>query len=107
MPATAGRRDDRQPHHGPAHRRDTGTDERNAPDQTTDLGATHSHFSAAQIVRREAPASRPYGRYAVGLRPNLDPDASPRRAQNTTKKTQTKTSTTLDRPRSFRDDLRK
>jgi hypothetical protein len=26
-------------------------------------------------MRRTAPASRPYGRYAVGLRPSLDPDA--------------------------------
>ena len=26
-------------------------------------------------IRRTAPASRPYGRCAVGLRPSLDPDA--------------------------------
>jgi hypothetical protein len=26
-------------------------------------------------MRRTAPPSRPYGRYAVGLRPSLDPDA--------------------------------
>jgi hypothetical protein len=26
-------------------------------------------------MRRTAPPPRPYGRYAVGLRPNLDPDA--------------------------------
>ncbi|SCL26437.1 hypothetical protein GA0070624_3304 [Micromonospora rhizosphaerae] len=92
--------------HGPAHRRDTGTDERNAPDQTTDLGSRHLRFSATHIVRPAAPASRPYGRYAVGLRPSPDPDASPRRAHNTTKKTKNKASTPLDRPRPFRDDLR-
>ena len=76
------------------------------PDQATHLGAAHPRFSAAHIVRPAASASRPYGRYAVGLRPSLDPDASPRRAQNTTEKTKNKTSTPLDRPRHFRDDLR-
>ncbi len=30
---------------------------------------------ALNSMRRTAPPSRPYGRYAVGLRPNLDPDA--------------------------------
>ena len=85
---------------------DTGTDERNTPDQTTDLGAHHP------LLRR--PQHAPSGAGVKALRPlrgratpSLDPDASPRRAHNTTKKTKTKTSTTHDRPHSFRDDLRK
>src|SRR5881227_1730810 len=64
-------------------------------------------FSAIQIVRRPAPSSRPYGRYAVGLRPNLDHDASPRRAPNPAEKNKDRSKTSLDRSRSFRDDLRK
>src|SRR6266545_2610766 len=62
-------------------------------------------FSAAHSVRRTAPASRPSGRYAVGLRPSLDTDALHRRAQTTAKKQKERSQPPLDRPRSFRDDL--
>src|SRR5881392_3831279 len=73
--------------HGHAHRRDTGTDERHNHTTTHTPGAAHPHpFSATHIMRRPAPASRPSGRYAVGLRPSLDPDASNRRAHNQAKK---------------------
>jgi hypothetical protein len=34
-----------------------------------------SIFLVLNSIRRTAPASRPYGRCAVGLRPSLDPDA--------------------------------
>ena len=59
-------------------------------------------------MRRAASASRTSGRYAVDLRPILDPDASTRRAQNLAeqpKRMITPPSTRLNRPRSFRDDL--
>jgi hypothetical protein len=49
--------------HGPAHRRDTGTDERHTPHpDTPPERPTLCFFSAHHIVRRPAPASRPYGR---------------------------------------------
>jgi len=57
-------------------------------------------------MRRTAPASRPYGRYAVGLRPSLDPDALLRRATAAIGEDRTSDQEPLDRPRSFRDDLR-
>src|SRR6476659_31822 len=38
--------------------------------------------SPLPMLRRTAPASRPSGRYAVGLRPSLDPDASVRRTRH-------------------------
>src|SRR4051794_17908568 len=41
-----------------------------------------------------------------GLRPSLDPDASARRVHTPAEKRKTKLRTSLDRPRSFRDDLR-
>src|SRR6266496_3570642 len=63
-------------------------------------------FSAVHIVRRPAPASRPSGRSAVGLRPSPDPDASPRRAQTTAEEAAKPEPHPLDRPRSFRDDPR-
>src|SRR4051794_33194303 len=40
-----------------------------------------------------------------GLRPSLDPDASARRVHTPAEKRKTKLRTSLDRPRSFRDDL--
>ena len=63
---------------------------------------------ALNSVRRTAPPSRPYGRYAVGLRPSLDPDAyfdAPSQDQEARKQANKTTSRGLDRPRSFRNDL--
>ena len=60
-------------------------------------------------MRRTAPPSRPYGRYAVGLRPSLDPDAyfdAPNQDQEARKQSKSKRSRGLDRPLSFRNDLR-
>ena len=39
-------------------------------------------FSAGASMRRTGPASRTFGRSAVGLRPILDPNPLMRRAQN-------------------------
>src|ERR1017187_2878078 len=60
---------------GPAPSRDPGLDERTAnPFRLLRTRPLHClrrpHCSPTQ-----APASRPSGRYAVGLRPSLDPDA--------------------------------
>jgi hypothetical protein len=60
----------------PAPHRETGTEDVNDHILTSrkqrqapvDLPVLNS-------MRRTAPPSRPYGRYAVGLRPSLDPDA--------------------------------
>jgi hypothetical protein len=64
---------------------------------------------ALNSMRRTASASRPYGRYAVGLRPSLDPDAyfdAPSQDKEARRTTQNNTAVGLDRPRSFRNDLR-
>src|SRR4051794_8146571 len=61
-------------------------------------------LSAAQIVRRPAPPSRPCGRSAVALRASHDRDASHRRALEPANTPKKRSRTTLDRPRSFRDD---
>jgi hypothetical protein len=61
-------------------------------------------------MRRTAPPPRPYGRYAVGLRPSLDPDAyfdAPSQDKEARGINQTTQRLGLDRPRSFRNDLRK
>ena len=59
-----------------AHHREPGPDERDDIHHQDQQGAPDkTFFSAAHSMRRTAPASRPYGRYAVGLRPSLDPDA--------------------------------
>jgi hypothetical protein len=60
-------------------------------------------------MRRTAPPSRPYGRYAVGLRPSLDPDAyfdAPSQDKEARRTNQNNTDVGLDRPLSFRNDLR-
>jgi hypothetical protein len=60
-------------------------------------------------MRRTAPPSRPYGRYAVGLRPSLDPDADfdvPSQDKEAHRTNQNNTAVGLDRPLSFRNDLR-
>jgi len=61
-------------------------------------------------MRRTASPSRPYGRYAVGLRPSLDPDAyfdAPRPDKKAHKTSKTNTQAGLDQPHSFRNDPRK
>ena len=67
------------------------------------------NLPALNSMRRTAPPSRPYGRYAVGLRPSLDPDAyfdAPSQDQEARKTNQNNTAVGLDRPLSFRNDLR-
>ena len=61
-------------------------------------------------MRRTASPSRPYGRYAVGPRPSLDPDAyfdAPSQDKEARKTNQNNIEVGLDRPLSFRNDLRK
>ena len=61
-------------------------------------------------MRRTTPPSRPYGRYAVGLRPSLDPDAyfdAPSQDKEARTTNQNNTEVGLDRPLSFRNDLRR
>ena len=61
-------------------------------------------------MRRTASPSRPYGRYAVGLRPSLDPDAyfdAPGQDKEARRTNQNNTEVGLDRPPSFRNDLRR
>jgi hypothetical protein len=60
-------------------------------------------------MRRTASPSRPYGRDAVGLRPSLDPDAyfdAPSQDKEARTTNQNNTAVGLDRPLSFRNDLR-
>src|SRR6476660_8898639 len=56
-------------------RRDTGIDESNAQTPPNPTRGPTSDPSPLPMLRRTAPASRPSGRCAVGLRPSLDPDA--------------------------------
>jgi hypothetical protein len=59
-------------------------------------------------MRRTASPSRPSGRYAVGLRPSLDPDAYfgvPSQDKEARRTNQNTTEMGLDGPRSFRNDL--
>jgi hypothetical protein len=61
-------------------------------------------------MRRTASPSRPYGRYAVGLRPSLDPDAyfdAPSQDKAARKTNKTTQRLGLDRPHSFRNDWAK
>ena len=60
----------------PAPHRETGTEDAN-DHIVTQAESSTSNFDlpALNSMRRTAPPSRPYGRYAVGLRPSLDPDA--------------------------------
>ena len=60
-------------------------------------------------MRPTASPSRPHGRYAVGLRPSLDPDAyfdAPNQDQKAPKQAKANASRGLDQPHSFRNDLR-
>src|SRR6516225_11015462 len=109
MPHTR-RRNDWQPH----RLRATGKPALKTP-TTTLLTQAESRTSlfdlpALNSMRRRAPSSRPYGRDAVGLRPSLDPDAyfdAPNQDKEARRTTKTNTGAGLDRPRSFRNDLRK
>ena len=57
-------------------RRDTGTEDDDDPlSPTSKAPQALSTFLPLNSMRRTAPPSRPYGRYPVGLRPSLDPDA--------------------------------
>src|SRR3954452_361010 len=60
---------------------------------------------SSHIVRRTGTTSRPSGRSAVGLRPSPDPEPLPRRAHQPGRGKENGPVSTLDRPRSFRDDL--
>ena len=55
------------------------------------------------IVCRSAPASRPYGRYAVALRASPDPDALIRHATRRLERAKKRSHHTLTRSHSFRD----
>ena len=58
-------------------------------------------------MRRAGPASRAFGRYAVGLRPILDPDpyfGAPKTSADNPKEDQPRSTVGLTRPRSFRND---
>jgi hypothetical protein len=60
-------------------------------------------------MRRTASPSRTCGRDAVGLRPSLDPDAyfdAPSQDKEARRTNQNHTAVGLDRPLSFRNDLR-
>ena len=75
MPHTPRRRNDRQPHRLPR----TGKPalKTSTTNLVTQAESSTSNFDlpALNSMRRTASPSRPYGRYAVGLRPSLDPDA--------------------------------
>ena len=61
----------------PAPHRETGTEDAHRPTLLRQAESSTSLFDlpALNSMRRTASASRPSGRYAVGLRPSLDPDA--------------------------------
>ena len=72
-------------------------------------GISNFDLPALNSMRRTASPSRPYGRYAVGLRPSLDPDAyfdAPNQDKEVRRINQNDTAVGLDRPRSFRNELR-
>src|SRR6476620_7693559 len=63
-------------HPEPAPHRETGTEDANDHLATQAESRTiNFDLPALNSMRPTAPPSRPYGRYAVGLRPSLDPDA--------------------------------
>jgi hypothetical protein len=90
---------------GTATAGDTGHDERHTPHTTQQTEQPQNSFSAIQIVRRTAPASRPSGRYASGYARALTPTPHSDASQTQRRSRTTVTTTPLDRPRSFRDDL--
>ncbi len=77
----------------------------NKPESSTSL----FDLPALNSMRRTASPSRPCGRDAVGLRPSLDPDAhfdAPSQDKEPRRTNQNNTTLGLDRPLSFRNDLR-
>ena len=72
-------------------------------------GISNFDLPALNSMRPTAPPSRPCGRYAVGLRPSLDPDAyfdAPSQDKEARRTNQNNTEVGPDRPLSFRNDLR-
>jgi hypothetical protein len=109
MPHTPRRRNDRQPHRLPR----TGKPalKTSTTNIVTQAESSTSNFDlpALNSMRRTASPSRPYGRYAVGLRPSLDPDAYfgvPSQDKEARRTNQNTTEMGLDGPRSFRNDQR-
>src|SRR5215212_9844254 len=106
------RRDDRQPRPGPVHSRGTGTGacqqplphpERHGAAPTRLLRPEQRAPSGVGVKDLRPLRGRPFG-------PILDPDASPRRAQEqaeNSKKKDHPAKQRVDRPRSFRDDYSK
>src|ERR1700739_1516839 len=88
-----------------------GTEDDNDPHpDKPESGTNLFDLPALNSMRRTPPPSRPYGRYAAGLRPSLDTDAycdAPTQDQEAPKTNKSRRSRGLDRPRSFRNDLRK
>ena len=97
-------------HPQPAPHRETGTEDAN-DHLAIQAESRTSNFDlpALNSMRPTAPPSRPYGRYAVGLRPSLDPDAcfdAPSQDKEARRTNQNNTEVGLDWPPSFRNDLR-
>src|SRR6185295_9216980 len=98
-------------HPEPAPHRETGTEDANDHLATQAESRTiNFDLPALNSMRRTASPSRPYGRYAVGLRPSPDPDAyfdAPNQDKEVRRINQNDTAVGLDRPRSFRNELLK
>src|SRR6187200_462938 len=97
-------------HPQPAPHRETGTEDAN-DHLAIQAESRTSNFDppALNSMRPTAPPSRPYGRYAVGLRPSLDPDAcfdAPSQDKEARRTNQNNTEVGRDWPPSFRNDLR-
>src|SRR6201997_5885291 len=95
----------------PAPHRETGTEDANDHLVTQAESSTiNFDLPALNSMRPTAPPSRTCGRYAVGLRPSLDTDAyfdAPNQDQEARTTNQNTTEVGTDRPRSFRNDLRR
>jgi hypothetical protein len=96
------------PHDAACHRRGTpGHDERHVhtrlkPHRSSADSPTPLFKACAERRRRQGPSAA----IAVGLRPSIDPDALPRRVPSPSEEAEQRSQAPLDRPRSFRDDLR-
>ena len=98
--------------HPPALRRETGPEDDNVPYPNKPRKQPQDFYDLPVLnsMRRTASPSRPLrGRYALGLRPSLDPDAyfdAPNQDKEARTTHQNNTAVGLDQPRSFRNDLR-